>query len=132
MVDELRGVGGHATAAAARAESATLAGEGHERFSVTARALKPSEAAGPHAAVEEGAELLLKERGESGGIGAGRGREKGLQVLAHLLMEHGALRMAGCVPQGRNGRRTVLAGLGFVSHDDVMTVVDGEGIAASS
>jgi hypothetical protein len=52
-------------------------------------------------------------------------------VLAHDLVEDGAFRVAGRVPRERNGRRIVVACRGFVSHDDVMTVVDGEGIAAS-
>jgi hypothetical protein len=59
------------------------------------------------------------------------GGEKGFQVLPHDLVEDGTCRIAGRVPQGRNGRRTMLAGRGFVSHDDVMTVTDGDGIAAS-
>jgi hypothetical protein len=98
---------------------------------VTAGALKAREAAGPHSTVQEAAELLLEERGEATGIGAGGGGEKGFQMLAHDLVEDGAFGVAGRVPRGRNGQRTVVAGRGFVSHDEVMTVVDGEGIAAS-
>ena len=131
VIDQLGGPGGHPPAPTTGTEPAAFARKRHERLGMTAVALKTGKAPGPHAAVQEAAKLLLEERGESGGIGAGGGREKGLQVLAHHLMEHGALRMAGCGSQGRNGRRTMLAGRGFVSHDDVMTVADGDGIAAS-
>jgi hypothetical protein len=99
---------------------------------MTALALEPREASSPHPAVQEGAELLLEERGEAGGIGAGGRGEEGFQILAHHLMEDGALGLPGRVPQGRNGRNTVLAGRGFMRHDDVMTVADDDGIAASS
>ena len=84
---------------AARTKPAPLTREGHERFGVTARALKTREAAGPDAAVEEAAELLLEKGGESGRIGTGSGRQEGLQVLAHHLVEDGAFRVAGHVPR---------------------------------
>jgi hypothetical protein len=123
--------GGAVTSGVGMSRAAPLARKGHERLGVTARALKPCEASGPHRAVEECAELLFEEHRQPPGIGAGGGREERLEVLADDLVEDGACRVAGRIPRGRNGLRTVFAGRGLVSYDEVMTVVDGGGIAAS-
>jgi hypothetical protein len=66
---------------------------------MTAVAPKPRKTPGPDAAVQEAAELLLEERGESTGIRACGSGEERLQVLAHYLVEDGALRVAGRVLQ---------------------------------
>ena len=117
VVDELRGAGGHATAATTRTKTAALAREGHERFGVTPLALKPREAAAPDATLQEPAELLLEERGEAGGIRAGGSGEKRLQVFAHHLMEHGAFGLAGRIAQGGNGRAAFAACGGLARHE---------------
>ena len=64
---------------------------------MTAVALETRKAPGPDAAVQEAAELLLEERGKSTAIPACSGCEERLQVLAHHLVEDGALRVAGRV-----------------------------------
>lgn len=61
-------------------------------------ALKPREAAAPEARLEEGVKLLLEKRGQPVGMGPCCGGEEALEVLAHDLVEHGAGRVAGCVP----------------------------------
>ena len=113
VVDEFRGTGCHSPAPATRTKTAPFARKRHARLGVTAVALKARKPPGPNSAVQEAAELLLEKGGESGGIGAGGGGEKGFQVLAHHLMEHGAFRVARRVPQGRNGGRAVVAGGGL-------------------
>ena len=95
VIDQFRRTGGHAPTSAARTKTAALARKRHERFGVTAVALKTCRAPGPHSTVQEAAELLLEERGESGGIRAGGSGEKGFQVLAYHLMKHGAFGPAG-------------------------------------
>jgi hypothetical protein len=47
---------------------------------------------------------------------SGRG-EKTLQVLADDLMQHGDGRVAGRVPQGRDGRSALAAHGGLASHE---------------
>jgi hypothetical protein len=86
---------------------------------VTALALKPCKAPSPNSAVQEAAELLLEKRRETAGISAGGGGEEGFQVLAHHLVEHGALRLAGRVAQGGDGRAVFVAcgGLAQRSHE---------------
>jgi len=54
--------------------------KGTSVFDVTARALKPCKSSGPHAAIEEAEERVLKERRESIGISASGCRAKGLHV----------------------------------------------------
>jgi predicted nuclease of predicted toxin-antitoxin system len=60
---------------------------------------------------------LLEERGETGGISAGGGGEKGFQMLAHHLMEHGAFGLAGRVSQGGDGGAAFIACGGLASHE---------------
>jgi hypothetical protein len=117
VLDELRGAGSHPPAAATRTEAPSLAGERHERFGVAADALKPREAAAPDPAVEEGAELLLEKAREPVRVGARRGSEEALQVLAYDLVEDGARRVARRVPEGCDGRAAPEACGGFVSHE---------------
>jgi hypothetical protein len=77
VVHEIRGTRGHAPTPATGAKPASFAGKWHERFGVAGVALKTCKTPGPHSTVQEAAELLLEERGESGGIGASGGGEKG-------------------------------------------------------
>lgn len=70
--------------------------------------MKPREAAAPDATVEEGTKLLLEKAREPARIGARRGGEEALEVLADDLVEHGA---------GRVARTALGAGGGVASHD---------------
>jgi hypothetical protein len=82
-------------------------------FSCKRRGLCPSWlhylSSAPEAAVQEAPELLFEEGKKAGGISAGGGREEGLQVFAHDLVEDGACCVAGRVPQGRNGGMAIVA-----------------------
>lgn len=109
MVHKLRRASGHPPTATTGTKTPPLAREGNECFGVTILALKPREALGPDAAVQEGAELLLEEAREPARIGAGRGGEEGFQMLAHHFVEDRAFSMAGCVPEGRHGRAAFVA-----------------------
>jgi hypothetical protein len=117
VVDELGGPGGHSPTAAARTEPAPFTRKRDERLGVTAVASKTCEAAGPHSTVQEPAELLLEECGQSSGIGASGGREKRFQMFADDLMEHGALGLAGPIAQGGDGDAAFVACGGLASHE---------------
>jgi hypothetical protein len=119
VVDQFRRTGGHAPAATARTKPAPFTGKGHQRLGVTTIALKTGKTPSPHSTVQEAAELLLEERGQSAGIGAGGGRKKRFQMLADDLMEHGAFGLAGRIAQGCHGRAAIVAcgGLAQRSHE---------------
>ncbi len=93
--------------------------KGHQRFSVTSLALKARKASRPESTVEEGAELLLQEGRNSGGIGADGGGEEGFEVLAHDLVKDGSCRVAGRVPEGCAGGSPLAArnGLPMCAHE---------------
>ncbi len=72
LVDEIGGTLRHAPPSTARAEAASLAGEGQEALERAVGAPQPREAVGEHAAREELAELLLDEPGQAPAIAAVR------------------------------------------------------------
>jgi hypothetical protein len=76
----------------ARAEAASLAGEGHEALKGGVATPKPREAMGRHSIRKELAKLLLDEAGQAVAVAAVRGFPKeGLNVLADDGVEDGVL-----------------------------------------
>jgi hypothetical protein len=88
LLDDVPRQRGHATRAAARAQTANLARQGHEAFVATVAAAKPGEAAGHVPAVEKLGETPGHERGHPHAIGLGRTLEGG-HVLAHRVVQRG-------------------------------------------
>ena len=117
-VDQVGRLGGHAPAAAARAEAAALAREGHEPLEGAIAAAHAGEAAGEDPAAEEVTELALDEVGEPGALPTGdRGLEERLEVIADEAVEDAAFGTAGLIAAGTHGDRTSegRAGLGLRS-----------------
>ena len=73
VVNKISRPGGHSPTPATRTKAASFAGKRHEPFGVATVALKTCKTPGPNSTVQEAAELLFEERGESAGIGAGSG-----------------------------------------------------------
>jgi len=90
-IDEVCGAFGHA-AAPATGTHPTFARKRDQALGVARVASKASEAPGPDAACNEVAELPLDEGRQAVAAGAlGGGAEKGGEMLAHDLVEHGVL-----------------------------------------
>jgi len=90
-------------------------------------ASKPCETSGPHPARHEVAELALDECRQAVTTGAvGSGAEKGGEMLAHDLVEHGVLGVARAVRARRSPRRAGTGGTARV-HRSCAAVFAGSG-----
>ena len=89
VIDQVGGGLRHAPGATARAETATLATEGHELFMGTVGATQAQEAVGQDAALEKGIELLFDKLWQArAGLKLDVGQE-GLEVFLYQLVEGG-------------------------------------------
>jgi len=98
--DQMRGALGHPPAAATRAQTASLAGEGDEAIEAARRAARPSETACETPARQELAKLALDERRKAVLAARRRHVQKCLEMVAHeRVQELGSaqkLRRAAC------------------------------------
>ena len=94
VVDEMRGAFGHAPPAAARAEPAAPAGEGHEPLGFAIAAPEPREAASPEATPQKRTELVVDEPRQTVAVApsCGVGAER-FDVLANNGVEHRSSRV---------------------------------------
>ncbi len=78
----------------------------------------PAKAADPaRSSTERSVTDRLRELDQLGASGAIRCDEEALQVLADDLVQNGARRVAGRVPQGRDGCMTLVAGGALACHE---------------
>jgi len=110
-VDQVgRGVG-HAASAAGRTEAASFAREGDSAIETAGVAVDADEAVGEDPAAQERLELAGHEYGDGAFSRAG-GREEGLELAAHCLVEHAFLGASPLVGERSAWRRRVPSAAG--------------------
>lgn len=115
MVDEVCCRFRHPSATTRGTEAAAFAREGDEAIELARIAVKSQKAMCQHTAAEIGTQLLLDELGNGPALRAGS-RQKGLEVLADVLMEErllGAARSVGGRYRAGMSARGVGARRGF-------------------